>query len=135
MPADDDSALQQPLQTFFRTRQTTSSSITALPLPAITFVFNRGLDNIIEAFMRLGVAGLVPDTDAVEEAGYVGQMFGFHRRVRWIETDQGPAPGPPIPPREIQQPPLRRRYTLVKRVASQHANAVPYYNIAPTIED
>ena len=61
-------------------------------------------------------------------------MFGFHRRVRRIETDQGPVPGPPIPPREIQQPLFRRRYTLLNIVASPHANAVPYHNIAPTVE-
>ena len=85
--------------------------------------------------MRIGVAGPVPYTDAVGEAGYVGHLFGFQRPVRWIETDQGRAPGPPIPQREIQQPPLRRRYTLVKIIASPHANVVPYHTVEPTVED
>ena len=98
-------------------------------------MFNPGVETIIEAIMRLGVIWLVPDTNVIYDIGCVGRIFGYHRKVHWIETDQGPVPGPPIPPREIQQPRLRRRYTLVKRVASPHANAVPYDNTAPSNED
>ena len=71
MPATDNFAPQQPPQTFFTTRQTTSSSTTAPPLPAITVVFDFGFENTVEALMRIGVAGLVPYTDASGEAGYV----------------------------------------------------------------
>ena len=70
--------------------------------------------------MRLGVTGPVPNNNDVEDIGYVGRFCGYHRQVRYVETNQGPAPDPPIPPCELQQPPSRRRYTLVRRACQCH---------------
>ena len=62
-------------------------------------------------------------------------MFGFHLRVRYIDAVQDAVPGALLPPRELLQPPARRRYTLVREVETPHENAFPFYNIAPTAED
>ena len=58
-------------------------------------------------------------------------MFGFHRKVRYIDAVQDAVPGALLPPRELLRPPARRRYTLVREVDKPHENAVPFYNIAP----
>ena len=63
-----DSAPVQPLQTFFHTVEATSLSSTNPTSPStVTNVFNPGLENTVEALMRIAVAGAAPlNTDAEE---------------------------------------------------------------------
>ena len=63
-------APRQPLQTCFHTVEVTSSSSTEpMPRPAITSVFNPGLENTVEALMKLAVSGAAPQNTDVEDIG------------------------------------------------------------------
>ena len=106
-----------------------------MPRPAVTYVFNPGIENTVEALMRLAVAGAAPQNTDVEDLCPVGRMFGFHMQVRYIDAVQDAIPGAPLPPRELLRPPARRRYTLVREVDKPHENAVPFYNIALIPQD
>jgi hypothetical protein len=113
MPSSDDLGSQLlPAHTFFPTRRpASSSSATPSQLPSRTIVFNPGLETPEEALMRLGVTGPVPDKHIeFDELCYVGSVFGDRRNVNLSETDQGPAPGPPLPLRDFPQRRRRRRY-------------------------
>ena len=72
MPETSDSVPRQPLQTFFHTVEVTSSSSTEpMPRPAVTYVFNPGLETTVEALRRLAVAGAAPQNTDVEDLGPV----------------------------------------------------------------
>ena len=72
MPETSDSALRQPLQTFFHTVEATSlSSTEPNPRPSVINVFKPCLDNTVEALMRLAVAGAAPLNTDVEDFGTI----------------------------------------------------------------
>ena len=98
-------------------------------------VFNPGLENTVEALMRLAVAGAAPLNTDVEDLGPIGRVFGLQRNARYVDILQDAVPGTLLPPRQLLQSPARRRYTLVCRVDHPHENAVPFDTIVPILTD
>ena len=133
------SAVPSPVrQTFFATVQASSSSFsvqhiqpadfTAAPeaalQPAVTSIFNPGLETLIESIMRLSVFGPAPIRNDIDEFGNIGGM-GLQRRPRYNEMPIST----PIPRRDLlnqREIPIARRWTVVREPENPHKDAMPY---------
>ena len=133
------SAVPSPVrQTFFSTVPAFSSILTVQHIrsddstpaldaalqPAVTCIFNIGLETMIESIMRLSVSGPAPIKNDIDEHRLVGGI-GFQRRPKYNEMPISA----PLPFRDHQnkrEVRTARRWTVVHEPASPYRDAIHY---------